>query len=60
MGGNLFLGIVDDDVDGRSLPFVRTGSVGSVAPGVIATAKFPPRAAVLPAKLPPEDDKDGS
>ena len=52
VGGKLFLGIVDDDVDGRSLPVLTNG--------VIATATFPCRAAALPVKIPPEDKKDGS
>jgi hypothetical protein len=60
VGGNLFLGIVDDDVDGRSLPFVRTGGAASVASEVIATAIFPCREAALPVKLPRGDDKDES
>jgi hypothetical protein len=60
VGGNLFLGIVGDDVDGRSLPFVKTGGAASVASEVIAAATFPCRAVVLPVKLPPEDDKVGS
>jgi len=62
VGGNLFLGIVDDDVDGRSLPFVRMGGAASVASEaeVIASVTFPCRAVVLPVKLPPEDDKDDS
>jgi hypothetical protein len=56
VGGNLFLGIVDDDVDGRSLPFVRTGGAASVASAMI----FPCREAALPVKLPRGDDKDES
>lgn len=60
VGGNLFLGIVDDGVDGRSLPFVRTGGAASVASEVIATVTFPCRVVVLRVKLPPEDDKEDS